>query len=371
MRTPTAVAIVAAACLALPVGGCGNADPVSAPTPTVTPTQPPATDFMYVADAFANTVTGFTVGSDGSLVQVPGGPLATGGRQLLGIAVDSSKRFLYVVDRLAESVTGFALETQTGRLSPVPGTAAVTGRDPRHIAAHPTLPRLYVANALSHDLTVLGFDSATGAITSSARVPSAEYPTFVDVHPSGRFLYLGAMGRVAMHRIRSDGSLEGVQELRPRDLVAARVLKLSGAGDRLYAYEDGYARLFAFHVDGNTGAITEGAGPRPRVSGFVTSLCEHPSGRYLYLSTLTATLPGYAIDGQLRLTPLPDAAPPLTPGTEDAIVNLEPKGRFAYVFEGVQGTRIVRTCRIDSGSLTTLRTSAIGTYPFATAFVYR
>jgi 6-phosphogluconolactonase len=362
--------------LALLVGACGGGGQVAltTPTPTPAPTPPPPTDFMYVADIAANTVMGFTVGDDGSLTPVPGSPFPTGGIQALSIVADSSKKFLYVVDGLAKSVTGFTIDAHTGSLSRVPGPAIDTGLEPRHIVAHPTLPRLYVAeNAtmMDGDLTVMSFDSATGSITSSEAVPSAAFPQFVDIHPSGRFLYVGsASPGVALHPLRSDGSPESVRELRPPALVAARVLKMSASGDRLFVYEDAFSRLFAYSVDGNTGAITEGSGPRPHV-GFVMDLSVHPSGKYLYLHTLTATVPSYAIDDQLRLTPLPGSPTQLTPGTEESIVNLEPKGRFAYIFEGPQAARIVRTCRIDEGALTTLRTDSIGTYPFATAFVYR
>jgi len=371
MRLPSSGAVIVAVSLALSTVGCGDSDVEPTPAAVPTPTPGPPTDFMYVSDWKTSTVLGFSVGEDGKLTPVPGSPFATGAEQARGITADSSGAFVYLVDR-AERVIGFRVE-DAGRLSRIPGGEAGTGKDPRSIAAHPTLPRLYVTNAEDSTLTVMGFDRTTGAITSSVVVPTASFPTVVDVHPSGRFLYLGAVARVAMHRLRLDGSPGSVREVGPSDMVAARVLRLTPSGEALFVYEDGYNRFFTFFVNENTGALTEPSGPHSLDrQGFMMDFSIDPSGRYLYLDTLTDTVPGFEIDERLRLTPLPGSPTQLMPGTEDALVNLEPKGRFAYIFEGPRNARIIRTCRVYSGVLTSLRTDRLGNKdPYGATFVYR
>jgi 6-phosphogluconolactonase len=98
----------------------------------------PSNKFVYVttADAYAtnngaikgksNSVTAFSVASNGSLVPVPGSPFVTDGPNW-GIAIDPSGKYLYASSQVSDKnqdgeINAFSIDQTTGALTPLPGS---------------------------------------------------------------------------------------------------------------------------------------------------------------------------------------------------------------------------------------------------------
>ncbi len=88
-----------------------------------------------------NTVTVFTVASDGSLILVPGSPFDAGGGSIpSGMATDPTGAFLYVTKENPPGVHVFSVDP-SGQLTAVPGSPFPTGQGPngtlQSLAAYP------------------------------------------------------------------------------------------------------------------------------------------------------------------------------------------------------------------------------------------
>jgi 6-phosphogluconolactonase (cycloisomerase 2 family) len=94
----------------------------------------PSDKFVYVTTSddnkslpsSANSVTAFSVASDGSLVSVPGSPFETSGEEL-AVAVDPSGKFLYATGVRTDSdytsvIDGYSIDQASGALTPLPGS---------------------------------------------------------------------------------------------------------------------------------------------------------------------------------------------------------------------------------------------------------
>jgi 6-phosphogluconolactonase (cycloisomerase 2 family) len=85
--------------------------------------------FLYVANSGDNTVSAFTIGSDGRLTAVAGSPfsLPAGATGPVDVNSDPSGQFLYVVNNTSNSVSMFTINTSNGVVSPIGTAGAGTG----------------------------------------------------------------------------------------------------------------------------------------------------------------------------------------------------------------------------------------------------
>lgn len=90
----------------------------------------PASKFLYVANANANTVSAFTInGTTGALTAIAGSPysVGAGASGCLSVDTDPSGKFLYATNYLNNYVAGFAINGTTGELTSLAGTPFATG----------------------------------------------------------------------------------------------------------------------------------------------------------------------------------------------------------------------------------------------------
>ena len=86
--------------------------------------SPVRAQFVYVANSGGNTVSGYSIGSNGALTAVPNS-LFSAGYEPISVAVDQSK-FVYVLTgNPHEVVMGFSIGSD-GSLSALPGTPFAT-----------------------------------------------------------------------------------------------------------------------------------------------------------------------------------------------------------------------------------------------------
>jgi DNA-binding beta-propeller fold protein YncE len=152
----------------------------------------PAENAVFVANRDDNTISAYTVNSDGSLTApcsttncnaVAAGPVAG---TPLALAVDPSGKFLFVANQAnqalfpppntADTVAVFSINGTT--LTSV-GSFASTGNGPAALVASPTGNFLYVANQFTSTVSILSYDSA-GNLTQDATSPIT-----VGTNPSG------------------------------------------------------------------------------------------------------------------------------------------------------------------------------------------
>lgn len=182
-------------------------------------------NFVYTNDNVffgigPNTVSGFSVASNGALTPVPGSPFLTGGTGIggglfasNGITATSRGDFVFASNTHSNNVSVFTIDTSTGSLTLVPGSPFATGGsgDGLGIALSvaPNGKFLFAANSGSHNVTVFSV-APGGALTpiTGSPFPLLARPTGINLSPDGQFLAVAESlaDQIEMLDIASDGT---------------------------------------------------------------------------------------------------------------------------------------------------------------------
>ena len=150
----------------------------------------PKGDFVYAANQFTNSVTGFSVSSSGALTLLPGSPYPVG-ISPSAITITPDGNFLYVANTGSNTVSAFAIcanasvtcVTPNGSLTAVNGSPFSAGLGPVSIAADPSGQFLFVADEQSNQVSQYKVSTGTGVLTalSPAAISTGTNPVSVAV----------------------------------------------------------------------------------------------------------------------------------------------------------------------------------------------
>jgi 6-phosphogluconolactonase (cycloisomerase 2 family) len=275
----------------------------------------PDGQFVLAVDAGSNQISVLRVRDDGTLKQVAGGTVSSGGARPVSIAIHGNLVYVANAGDAASNYTGFRLG-DNGRLTPIAGSTIplpagsqpgdvlfnstgtklvgtrvnsslidsfVVGADGRLTAApgspyvaqglgpfgsefRPTNPdQLFVSNAHNGPGagTVSAYDdSALGELTSIGASPFANNdtaPCWIEITPDGSVLFSvnTAGGTISRYSIADDGSLTllGNTPVGATGGLGAVDAQLTPDGSVLYVDESRVSAVGAFAVDG--GNLTE------------------------------------------------------------------------------------------------------------------
>lgn len=233
--------------------------------------------FMIVANYATSSLAVLPRRQDGGLdrlvqlLQLPGdgGPhkVEQTGPHPHHVVYDPSGRFLVVPDKGGDRV--FTLEFDPAkpllRLTEPGFAAARPGAGPRHASHHPSLPFVYVNYELDSSLSVNRFDRATGAITPIQIVPStpdsfvgANTSAEVEVHPTGRFVYVSNRGSDLIGAFSIDAASGRVTPVgwMPSAGRGPRFMAIDPSGTLLHAANELTDTIVTFKIDPETGALS-------------------------------------------------------------------------------------------------------------------
>ena len=167
---------------------------------------------LLVANYGSGSVAVLPVASDGrlgeatSFIQHTGSsvnPQRQEGPHAHCVTLDPANRFAFVCDLGLDKVLIYRLDAAAGKLTPnEPAFASVKpGSGPRHMVFRPDGRFAYVVNELTSTVTAFAYDARRGALREIETVSSLP-PNFdgantgaeIDVHPSGKYLYVSNRG---------------------------------------------------------------------------------------------------------------------------------------------------------------------------------
>jgi 6-phosphogluconolactonase (cycloisomerase 2 family) len=186
-------------------------------------------NFVYTNDNIngSNTVSGFSVATNGVLTLLSHSPFSTGGTGANEPVWYSSNRiivspvgdFLFASNDLSGNVSVFSINRRTGALTLVTGSpfaidssgcSAVTLSCGIGLAATPDGMFLMAANTVTNYITVFRI-ARSGALTTITGSPflALSMPDGMKVTPDGKFLAVGEpdVNQIEMFRIAEDGAL--------------------------------------------------------------------------------------------------------------------------------------------------------------------
>jgi len=183
-------------------------------------------NFVYTNDnQVPNTVTAFSVGTDGSLTPVPGSPFVTGGDSAGGglfgansIGVAIVGQFLFAANTASRDVSVFTIDANSGALTLVPGSPFALqpgfgggANDDISVAATPDGHFLMASSNLANNVTIFSID-ANGALAPIPGSPVfAPFPDGIKISPDGKFLAVA--GILQMFSIAPNGLLTFLNSL--------------------------------------------------------------------------------------------------------------------------------------------------------------
>ncbi|HSE19280.1 MAG TPA: beta-propeller fold lactonase family protein [Pyrinomonadaceae bacterium] len=287
----------------------------------------PHSDFVYINNnrLGINTVSAFSVDTDGLLTPIAGSPFATGGSGV-GSGFFAANRlitcvvgnFLYVVNEQSNNISVFSINPATGALSLIPGSPFATGGTAGSgisLGVTPDNRFLFASNSGSRNITVFSI-AANGTLTSipGSPFPAGAEPDGIKVSPDGRFLSAASPSSdvVGMFTIAPNGALTPVPG---SPFFAAGTGGVAGvdincASNLLFG---GEANFGGTHVDvfsiGSNGALTPVPGSpfnNPGIGSNSNVVVLSPADRHLFVSNQasnTITVFNVAANGGLSLVP--------------------------------------------------------------------
>ena len=164
-------------------------------------------EFAYETNMNDSTIWFYSISSNGDLV--PLADLATG-TYPSSVTVDQLGQFVYVANETSNNISVYTINQNNGILTA--GTAVAAGTSPTSIITVKLsggAEFAYVTNTVDGTIWFYSINSSNGNLTYLGQAAAGVYPSSVTVDPLGRFAYVANMGggSILVYKINSDGTL--------------------------------------------------------------------------------------------------------------------------------------------------------------------
>ena len=243
----------------------------------------PSGHFVYVAARWGGVVAFTMDDQSGVLTLVPGSPFAAQ-KRTRSLMVHPSGRFVYATNAHSNSISAYRVNERTGALSPVSGSPFSTGAQmvvdpvargildappesggaPFRVEVHPSGRFIFVTNSMGLSFSVFKVDADSGVLTplknSPIKTGGGDRPYAVAVHPSGQFVYVSSWGNNMVWAYRFDEDKGQLTPLLAPSFSAQGYgpinIDFNAKGTRAYVTNVGSNSITQFSVDTRTGQFT-------------------------------------------------------------------------------------------------------------------
>jgi 6-phosphogluconolactonase len=133
---------------------------------------------VYVANMGDNTISVYTIQSNGTLVELANSPFSSGTSPASIITVNLSVgEFAYVANMNTGTISAYPIDLTTGALGA--GTSVTAETYPVSVTVDPSKQFAYAVNESSSTISVYKIDQTTGALGTGTAVAAGNYPTSV------------------------------------------------------------------------------------------------------------------------------------------------------------------------------------------------
>ena len=228
-------------------------------------------NFLFVANKGSNSISVFSIVSDGTLSEVKGSPFPTA-KGPVGLALHGNN--LFVANQGTAQVSAYTFDSSSGVLSQVSGSPYAAGTSPTAIAIDPGGKFVYVADGGQN--AILTFSVSSGGLSaSSGSTAAGTLPVSLNVSPSGGLLFVANQGsnNVSVFTIDSgSGALTAASGSPYSNGTGPTYVHTDGSGGFLFVANGGSNDVSVFTI-GSNGALTAAKG-----SPFANSGVGQPSG---------------------------------------------------------------------------------------------
>jgi 6-phosphogluconolactonase (cycloisomerase 2 family) len=142
----------------------------------------PNGSFLYTANTLDNSISEFTINSDGSLTEFSNSPI---GEQFFGpvdLFIDKSGKYLYVANQGSSNLGAYSIGSN-GALTLLTNSPFTTGAQPSVMASDPNGKYLFVGNQKTTAIQSFSLAGSSGTLTSVFTYPVTSTPTSIVVTP--------------------------------------------------------------------------------------------------------------------------------------------------------------------------------------------
>ena len=223
-------------------------------------------------------------------------------------------------------LTTFALDLMTGALTKK-GTVS-GGSSPTYLAVHPSGKFLFVNNEQGNGVTSFSI-GADGALTMINKSAVGGNPAHVGVHKSGKWLFSAGYngGTMTITKIGEDGSLSAGSTVKP-GAMAHFTTDDGVTGNFIFVPCLGANHVAMYKFDVTTGQATPNSPATIAVGGGPRHMAFNPNGKWAYVSQENGSaITTLAYDSATGLL----SAPKNTPAPSDGVhVVVHPNGKFLF-----------------------------------------
>jgi 6-phosphogluconolactonase len=314
--------------------------------------------FVYVTSYVDNTLSGYSIATNGVLTPVPGSPYSVGTRPST-VAVYQNK-FVYVVLGSDTSNIGGYTIAPDGALSPIPGSPFSNPSFPTSLTVDPAGPFLFAPTIYNTPVYSIG---SNGALTSVSGSPFAPTPDGnLTFNPSGTLAFSAENPKIEIYQIASNGAITTIGNYPTKPRMIPVSIAVGPSGQFLYVASRSHNPpvnfVSAFKIT-STSALKPIGFLHKEEGAFPGKIAVDPNSKFLFApNTSENTVAGYTIEsnGELKLVP----KSPFATGKTPLASAIDPTGKFLYVIN--YGASTISGYSIGStGALTKIPGS-----PFAT-----
>jgi 6-phosphogluconolactonase (cycloisomerase 2 family) len=293
---------------------------------------------LYLASAGDNEVAGFAINqTSGALTALAGSPYPAGSGASAIPAFSPDGKFLYVMDQNptvgtipGNAVSGYSIGTD-GSLTPIAGSPFPAGTGPTWISFTPNGSFAYVADTGQNLISAYSVNAGVLTPLSTPTFATDEHPQDLTIDSSGTHLYApvangSTAGAVDVFTINADGTLTAVGSV-PAGVTPV-FLDIDPTASYAYVASKGGAEVYGYSISSSTGALTALAGsPFSTGTGSLPQFITiDPSGKYGYTANEgTANVSEFAIDPTTGvLNPITGNAT-IPAGTKPIFVSISPE----------------------------------------------
>ncbi len=142
----------------------------------------PSGAHLYTANFSDNTISEFTINSDGTLTEISGSPLGETYSSPVALLIDKSGKYLFVANQGSANVAAYTLGSDGG-LAVLSNSPFATGTNPSVIASDPRGNYLFVGNQSSPSIESFSLNTSNGTLTQVATYPVGNATTSIAVSP--------------------------------------------------------------------------------------------------------------------------------------------------------------------------------------------
>lgn len=233
----------------------------------------PARNALFVDNTVSQTISSYTVNSDGSLTASTG--TVKTGTMPMGMIIDPLGRFLFVANQGSSDISMFSInnasltEVKGSPFTTIPaGSTVPTG--PTAVAASATGDFLYVANTFTNTVSAYSISAAGLTVLGTSPFSVGLAPSALAVPPSGAFLYVANSGtnNISAFNIcdkvvtscadvnHPDGKLTPVTDSPFSDGGSPVAIAVDPAFDFLYVLDKASNQISSFAYGTGSGVLT-------------------------------------------------------------------------------------------------------------------